>query len=331
VRLILLVASICLSFAAAEGLLWLFGYDTFHAPAKAPTLLYNKDFVPDPDLGWKATRKIDRSEAIGSGRRVLFLGDSVVYGLKVGNEKSFPGDFAKMNKGVEVYNFAVPGYGPDQYLISYELRARLIKADLVYVGVTLCNDVGNDAFDEQYGVKKPQFDLLNGRLVLVSSPRWRNKKEVPEVVRFKWIRSHSRSANLIWTLLYPHPNVEAHMSRFSIDPSPAYNRALDVTIAILYRLKDEIEADGGRAVFMLLPYMKMYEDERHRSNPLRSRLLRDSSLEVVDLFDSFSPYSNLGSLFVDEFHYSECGNEAIAINLSSDFRKKYLSARNLSQ
>lgn len=83
-------------------------------------------------------------------KRVLFLGDSVVYGYALPVEASLPKQLENklIEKGVdaEVLNFGVLGYETAQHLEFFKLVGRQFKPDLVLLGHTF-NDVRFASFE----------------------------------------------------------------------------------------------------------------------------------------------------------------------------------------
>ena len=71
---------------------------------------------------------------VGTGRSVLFLGDSVTFGFGVNDDEALPAQFARLT-GARVFNCAVPGYGLDQYARNAEIRVPELKPDVIVVGL----------------------------------------------------------------------------------------------------------------------------------------------------------------------------------------------------
>lgn len=89
--------------------------------------------------------------------RILFLGDSVVYGYEVGLEKSLPKMLEKnlLEKGkkAEVLNFGVLGYETSQNLKRFKTLGKKFNPDIVILGYTL-NDSRFASFEfSKFGEK----------------------------------------------------------------------------------------------------------------------------------------------------------------------------------
>lgn len=106
----------------------------------------------------------------GDGRetRVLLLGDSIAFGLEVGDHETFAHRL-DLEDGFEVVNLAVDGYGPDQSLLKLEREGLGFRPDVVIMNVCLENDFA-DALSPTFlydgAHPKPYFRLEGGDLVL---------------------------------------------------------------------------------------------------------------------------------------------------------------------
>ncbi|MBN1689185.1 MAG: hypothetical protein JW893_08800 [Candidatus Omnitrophica bacterium] len=120
--------------------------------------------------GFRGVRdySLEKQEGI---TRVLFLGDSFVFGYGVKDGEGVCAQLERLDSRPEVLNLGVPGYGIDQILMSYRVIGKKFHPDIVLIGV----------FPEQFwratrafadsGHAKPYFKLLaNGDLVLKNVP-----------------------------------------------------------------------------------------------------------------------------------------------------------------
>ena len=87
--------------------------------------------------------------------RILFLGDSMVQGHGVALEDTIPTRLeaelqaASPDRPIEVLNAGVFGYSPMLEWLYLREIADALEPDLVLLGFTLANDVGEDAFYEK--------------------------------------------------------------------------------------------------------------------------------------------------------------------------------------
>lgn len=101
-----------------------------------------------------------RAKAPGS-RRLLLLGDSFVWGFRVGDAQVLSAALQRRLAGarpaVEVLNGAVSGWGTDQQFLYLFSEGLALEPDLVLLFFFLPNDPINNANAMQYGMAKPYF------------------------------------------------------------------------------------------------------------------------------------------------------------------------------
>ena len=172
--LCLLLASSCFALLLAEGAVRLF------APHARDRTLPGRLFEIDEQLGWKfeanrqvthRTRYFDVSYTTnasgfrdrprdgsidGAGYRVLLYGDSEVFGWGVAEESRFSNLLERTLPFLEVWNRAIPAYGLDQQLLSYEWSDADPYADEVVFFVSTAT-LDRSHHDVLSGRPKPMF------------------------------------------------------------------------------------------------------------------------------------------------------------------------------
>jgi hypothetical protein len=105
--------------------------------------------------------------APGSKRRILFFGDSQVFGWGVDTAHRFTSVVGKRMPDVEALNLAAPGYGLDQQILSYEsIKAANPNATVLLMVSTAT--IKRSMQSESYRKPKPRFVIDSaGRLVRV--------------------------------------------------------------------------------------------------------------------------------------------------------------------
>jgi hypothetical protein len=184
-EIVLVVVAICVGLALAEGLVRLF------QPHVRDPVVPGRLFEIDPQLGWKlrpgasaihASRYFEapydinafgyrdgvrRSAKDAAQHRILLYGDSQAFGWGLPAAQRFSNLIEARSAGVEVWNLAVPGYGLDQQILSYERDGQRFDADeiMLLVSVLTLNRLPRDYV---YRKNKPKFVLdADGALQLV--------------------------------------------------------------------------------------------------------------------------------------------------------------------
>ena len=155
------------------------------APHSRDQALPGRLFEIDEQLGWKlkANRKVthrtryfdvtyitnesgfrdrmrggsaDGGSAGGSGYRVLLYGDSQAFGWGVPEDERFSNLLERSLPSLEVWNRAIPAYGLDQQILSYEHSDVATNADEVIFFVSEAT-LDRSHHDVMYGKPKPMF------------------------------------------------------------------------------------------------------------------------------------------------------------------------------
>ncbi len=264
----LLVVSVLVTCLAIEGLLRAFDFRSVSYHPISGFCRY------DETLGWRLapgrsgvfrkqefSARVEQSEQglrdrlypherVEGMKRVLVLGDSVVWCWGVEMSECFTGLMEENLPDTEVITAGVPGYGTAQELLLYENELVAFNPDLVMLVF-----VGNDPAENLSASIRPVFKLRDGELVLTNVPVPRRKSPTKE-----WLLAHSR---LYWQL-----NYAAQAVRYSVKMaregtkldrpqgymplSPAQeSEAWEVTRALIDRLDQSVRSGGGRLVFVL--------------------------------------------------------------------------------
>lgn len=240
--------------AAAGGLAYRYYLYNPHAPQIVLGWFLGKKpyFSQDPELGWAPTPKLDqegsdpdragkhrfRSDENGfrsdpmppgfSGRKVVLLGDSMIWGLGVDQQKVAGALLqGKVGKGTHVMVAASPGWSTDQEYLFYERKVASLKPDVVLWFVTASNDViHNMTHQPTSGVlyQKPRFTLgAGGKLTLVPFDPDAERKRMGESVA----------------------DVTSELNLFSKKPDPRFAGALALTAAIIKEGRRRWQGQGA--------------------------------------------------------------------------------------
>lgn len=106
--------------------------------------------------------------------RILLYGDSHVFGWGVHEDKRFSNLIENQGQGLEMWNLAVPGYGLDQQILSYEIGGKSFNANEVVFFVSKAT-LERTRYGYIYKKYKPKFvmDLSEG-LKLIHIPKRQN-------------------------------------------------------------------------------------------------------------------------------------------------------------
>jgi hypothetical protein len=250
-------------------------------------------------------------------RRVLFLGDSQVFGDGVASEETFVQRLEAEAGRLQALNAGVIGYGTDQQLLYYEKSGTRYGADTTLVCLNAYDLRDNISSRVRSGYIKPLFNLAGGRLELVNVPI--SKGSILD-----------RSQRLLTTQSYLYTLIDQTLLRRGLSaeeggraqaaaevfpPERQMNAALDVTAALLARLASNVRSRGGKLAVVFLPYeMDFVED--HRYEGLVDRLV--DRLELVGHREGFWVFdlrSHIGSgrgLYLDRMHFNPEGHRRVA-------------------
>jgi hypothetical protein len=245
--------------------------------------------IYDPELGWKLAPSRDavfrgahfmvhvsqnaeglRDEHYDHARtpgrrRILVLGDSVVWCWGVEHDECFTERLERALRDTDVINTGVPGYSTAQELLFYEREGRRYGADVVLLVVA-----PNDA-DDNVDPRGPRFRLDAGELRFDHAPPPRRRAAATE-----WLQEHSRLFAWMGYVLTvarrstrtaertappaprPAPTGGGTVAEEAPIPQPT-PATWTLAEALFDRLRADVEADGARLVVML---EKMSERQR---------------------------------------------------------------------
>lgn len=244
----------------------------------------------------------------GGRRRILILGDSIVFGSGLNAGERFSDLLGRdLGAGAEVINAGVPGWGNDQELLFYEQRLRALKPDMVVLTFTAGNDIVNNALSGALleGGTKPRFELAGDSLVMIPP--------APPVApglntRIKALLHKSRflvfAKRRLMRRSYQHQVHEetsqqlhgfesyrdlSHWSAYENPPDDATESAWKVTEAILSRFAGDCRADSARFVVFAMP-LKLEVDDAWRDQVIKGTHADPSRLDMGYPYRRLSAY-----------------------------------------
>lgn len=242
--------------------------------------------------------------------RVAVLGDSQAWGDGVADDETFAALLER--DGLEMLNFACPGYGTDQELLVLDDRAARWSPDVVLIAAFVGNDTKDNLSPGTWQYPKPHFTLDgSGELALhgvpVSTPRLLHLG----IEAYRWAMRRSALLNAIAMVTAETPRPAdatnawipppVYRSLYTRQPSEQDRRALRLTARLLIEISRHARAIGARPVMLLIPELWQVDvarDARSRRSlrasgadwrrPQRElrRALDDEGIEVVDALPS---------------------------------------------
>lgn len=268
--------------------------------------------------------------------RILFLGDSVIYGEAVSRNKTFPnhleGLLAKKIGSAEVINSGVSGYTAYNELQYYLTKGREFKPDMVIVAFSL-NDVVNPRL---------HWGLTNEKIVNIPEQAIPNHDYdlnyvLPRMQRRKKpiLRKYSRLYNalelrvnrLFWKKPKYIPNVSVEIPTYITgEDTLSIEVLLDDTSAewqwltsIYDQLHKAVQADQATLIIAILPVAyQMDEDYPFLPQKQIVEYCKQNSILCIDLLPSFRqhPKEDIfllnSSGYYDIWHLTEYGHALAA-------------------
>lgn len=189
-------------------------------------------------------------------RRILVLGDSVVWCWGVEQADCFTERLERALDETDVINAGVPGYSTAQETLFYEHEGRRYRPDVVVLVVS-----PNDA-DDNLDRRGPRFRLDGAALTYDAAPPPRRRSALHE-----WLQSHSRlyawlgyvgpAADRAWRTSSAERDGTAPTAVVGGEAAPtpativATPAAWTLTEALFDRLRHDVASDGAHLVVVL--------------------------------------------------------------------------------
>ena len=215
----------------------------------------------------------------------------------------------------ELINGGVSGYGTDQEYLFYLREGQKFEVDEVVLAFTLLNDVTNNLSSKQYSYLKPYFTLNAGQLVL-HNDHVRNGI----VQRFgRTLRRESRVYHLcndgahalIKTLQRKHP------LETDVVVSEADRKGIELTLAILKKLKEAVEARHAKLIVVFIPYKPRVEQHLPGNHPFAALLAEGLTKIGISYREPYPEFLKSAIAGVDPFklgdtHFNAAGHALFA-------------------
>lgn len=113
--------------------------------------------------------------------KILFVGDSFTFGDYVDDSEIYPTILQSLDKNIQVFNFAVSGYGIDQMYIMLKKRIDEIKPNMVIVAF-ISDDMYRSTLKFRTFIK-PYFIVKNNKLVQMNVSITKDYGQVASEIR----------------------------------------------------------------------------------------------------------------------------------------------------
>ena len=250
-------------------------------------------------------------------KRILVLGDSYVWGVSARQDDIFTNPRVHGTTD-EFINGGVPGYGTDQEYLFYLRTGQKFDVDQVVLVFTPYNDVANNLASKQYSYLKPYFTLNNGELVL------HNDHVINNPVH-NFIRRVDRECR-VWNLFTKGlhgfgrsivPKREEKMAQPNFVVSDADKAGIELTLAIIKKLKEAVAAHGAEFYVVFIPFKKRIEKrlpDNHPFVPLIAAGLTQMGVNYREPYPEFYKAVTGGAeLFhPPDNHFNAAGHELFA-------------------
>jgi hypothetical protein len=269
--------------------------------------------VHQNQFGLRAPDDIQLKNTSGR-RRVLVLGDSYVWGFGATQEELFTTRQVYRTDD-ELINAGVSGYGTDQEYLFYLREGQKFEVDEVVLAFTLLNDVANNLHSKQYSYLKPYFTLNAGQLVL-------HNDHVRNSILTRFGRTLRRKCRvydlsndgvhaLINTFQRKHP-LEA-----DVVVSEADRKGIELTLVILKKLKEAVEARHAKLIVVFIPYEPRVEQHLPGNHPFAPLLAEGLTKLGISYREPYPEFLKSAIAGVDPFklgdtHFNAAGHALFA-------------------
>lgn len=284
--------------------------------------------------------------------RIMFFGDSTVFGSGVPTEYSVPSQTESIlrNYGlsVEVINAGIEGYSTDQALLRIRQMTPLYKPDLIFYGACI-NDLGGNEKNSAHGLSKPRFVLKDESLKIIPPMMNTSMPTLHRGIR-KWLNQLA-SFGLFKPYLsmlsnsfgdWEEKNLLGLEFRFYYQPKFVKKVNWKLMLAMISEMKNRALKEGAGFAFYSHPELaevwNPYIDRiiaRRSLNPSRynryaiqnrlEKIAQDASVDYVPVIEHFLKHQNKGPFHIipRDPHSNKIGSQLTAEVLSEYIKKSY--------
>ncbi len=188
------------------------------------------EFSRDIEIEHNSRGFRDPEPVITAKPKIVFLGDSFVWGYNVTNQERFTDKLRERLPDWSLYNFGISGYGTDQEYLLLTKQFQFYLPDIVFLVFCAENDRDDNSHNVRYGrYYKPYFTVDGDNLTLNGTP-------VPKAENY-FIASHEILAHSYWFALLAN-------AYFRMSSPPAVKLA-DPTHRLIARMNHFVKTRGA--------------------------------------------------------------------------------------
>ena len=177
ILLLLISASIAITFSVALGEIYVWFKNKSNWATNGARHDRELGWVLTPNNTFETHGRIStinslgfRSPEIDSSRKhVIIVGDSVAFGLGLGDRETLSHYLANQLKEFQVLNFSVPGYSVDQYYLTLKKHINKTNPALIVVVIFTGNDIQETRKDNLFGIGKPWFEIKGSSMKVINN------------------------------------------------------------------------------------------------------------------------------------------------------------------
>ena len=304
-----------------------------------PALLYKLRPHSRSDLNAMGLRGPEFNPEHSEKKRVLFMGDSFVFGVNVPEPKSMPhvlGDL--LGRGYEVINAGVQGYGPDQSLVQFMNSGLKWKPDAVILSLYPTNDFADIEKNRLFDVRGEELVPVSPTLVAPFFPEWRlglwlrlfrHRAAEADPFRKKDVFYDPLDPSSYMDLFYTFFDDVMDIDFLDAPDSAKAQKKRAVMKAVLKKFRDELSRRNIPFLVVIIPTgeniqdagpfraMKVPETRYFFNEEAARGVCEELGIDHVNLYKMFLPRTGQIEFFdLKDGHLSERGYEYVARFLS---------------
>ncbi|MFC1581157.1 SGNH/GDSL hydrolase family protein, partial [Thermodesulfobacteriota bacterium] len=240
----------------------------------------------------------------GNTKKIMILGDSVTFGWGVSDADCYPNILQRLvGKDFKVLNFGVPAWGPAEYYLLYRKYQRILRPDLIILGLFIGNDLADlysSHWKENSENSLPESDVYRSDLFVDKNGVLRERK-----IRYRIpvIRNSSVWVCFCEVALQPIIDHIDHVLRELKGNKPAKEE-------VLLKIIEDIAAKHELLILMLPAEYNYGGSDQIVLDDLMGKLSQIRNVYIINFYEAFR--SKIKKIYLDGSHLTQYGNEMVA-------------------